>query len=287
MKTKKAILLTLSTFFLATLLFSLVMIGYNYNDKEKIERAYELSALDRLFDLSTSIQECVMSIFRMYVHMTSKVTMNPDGTYNITIYDRLSRTDGKLGDKFNNQIQDLKNFAEKYDRNVYLNLTVLQGPELPLVIKDYNITYTRSWAIGHIVLSITPQTLNFKTYDITVNTEAEKIKKMSAPGIGHGSFPFRVIGKDNYGQEFTESHDVDPSGSSQVQIQLEGGNSIKVTLNANVLEIWTNSDSMMSLQMTIGYITPLDHEPRLNYFEDAVRVNFPDMGFSKNIPIAL
>lgn len=287
MKTKKAIFLTVSAFFLAMLILILAVTTYNYADKEKIERTYELSALDRLFDLSSSVEKGVLSIFRLHVFMDMEVAVNSDNTYNITVTDRLSRTEGKLGSKFNSQIENFKTFVENNDKNVYVNLTTLEGNELPLKIEDYNITYTRSWEIGHIVLSVTPQTLNFRTYDIIINTESEKIKTTSAPGIKTGTFPFRVTGIDNYGNSFSESHNIDPSGNSQVQIKLHDGNDIKVTVNANVLEIWTNSESMMSIKATIGYITPLYHEPKINFFENAVKVNFPEMGISKNIPIAV
>lgn len=174
---KKAVFLTISTFFLLVNIIIMIISLYNYSVEERIERTYEIAATDRLFDLSSSVEKSLKEILSMYVNMDFATAENPDGTYNITIFDSVSRTEGEPKEEFLSQITNLKSFVEKNDKNIKLNVSGFEEKKASFFIRGYNLTYSRSWETGHVILSLTPQTLNFKSYDVLINTGTERIKK--------------------------------------------------------------------------------------------------------------
>jgi len=277
---KKAFFFTLSMFLLVTAVLSLAVVIFHYTSEEKIERTVEISSLDRLYDLSSSVENSLLQIFNLYSDVNATITQNPDNTTNVSITERIIRKED-WGEEFEEEVKNFETFVESQNENVKLDIEVITNKELPLTILPHNITYSRDWATGHPTLHVTPETINFNSYSIIVDSGDVKIDKVSSQFGAAGSFYFGVRAIDAYGSDITAKKLVDPADSHQVQVFFVGGNKVKITLDNNKLEIWTNSETPITVITTIDNLEKSNERVRIGYLKGAINVTFPNLGVSR------
>lgn len=277
-KMNEGMFFTLSMFLLVTSVLFLALIIFG-SYKNSIERTAEMTNLDRISDISGSIEKSMANILNLSFRNDVIIEENPDGTTNVTITESLSRQqeDWSLG--IEEEMENFKTFVEENEEHVSLNIASIENKELPMVIYPHNITYTRSWQIGHVVLSVVPQEMNLGSYDVVVYSGNVRISDMTSQFRKKGSFKFRVRGKDNYGFDETDGEFVDPSDNHQVQIFFTGDNKVKVTVHDNNLKIWTNTNETITIETTIDNLDDLGEKVTTDYFESALKVIFskPEM----------
>jgi hypothetical protein len=273
---RKGMFFTLSTYFLVTALLTMAFITTIRPNFE------ENFVLDRIHDLSVSVEKSIREIFSFYYDVNITIEKyNADGTLNVTFTEKISRERDDWGEEFSRKIENFKNFVESEDENVKINLSEMEEKELPLVIEPHNITYSRFWGIGHVVLNVNPQTLNFNSYDIMVNSGSEEIDKVTSQLRGAGSFLFRVVARDDYGNTFIEEKFVDPYDKHQVQIFFVDGNKMKVDLDETDLEMWTNTETELIVTTKVDSLVKMNEKIKIKLFQDAINVSFPEFGVEK------
>ncbi len=268
-------------FLLVTAVLALAIVVFHYTSQERIERTVEISSLDRLFDLSGSVENSLLQIFNLYSDARAIIEQNPDGTTNVSIIEKISNVKEDWGKEFEEEVENFEIFVEEQDENVELDIEVITDKELPLTISPHNITYSRDWGIGHVVLRVVPQTLNFNSYYVLVDTGPKEIESLSAPGIHKDSFYFGIRVIDNYGNDFSGQYQIDPEKESKFIVTLVDGHIIKATVSGNELEIWTNSDTPITITTTIDNLEKSDEKVRIGYLKGAINVTFPNLGVSK------
>lgn len=277
---KKAVFFTLSMFLLVTAVLALAIVAFHYTSQERIERTVEISSLNRLYDLSSSVEYSLLKIFNLYSDVRAIIVQNPDNTTNVSITEKIIRKND-WNKKFEQEVKNFEAFVEGQDENVELDLEVLEDKELPLIILPHNITYSRDWGTGHPTLHVVPETINFNSYSIIVDSGNVRIDKVSSQFGAAGSFYFGVRAIDAYGNDITAKKLIDPAGSHQVQVFFVGGNKVKITLSSNKLEIWTNSEAPITIITTIDNLEKSNERVRIGYFKGAINVTLPNLGVSR------
>lgn len=275
---KKAVFFTLSMFLLVTAVLALAIVVFHYTSQERIERTVEVSSLDRLFDLSGSVENSLLQIFNLYSDVNAIVAQNPDGTTNVSITEKIIRKED-WGKKFEKEVENFETFVESQDENVKLDIEVITDKELPLTILPHNITYSRDWATGHPTLHVVPEKMNFNSYSIIVDSSTEEIKFVGA-SIKEDSFYFRVEAKDNYGHDIVRDYYIDPEKENEIRVNLKNS-VVKVTVKYSELEIWTNSITPMTIITTLDMLEKSDERVRMGYLKGAINVTFPNLGVSR------
>lgn len=271
---KRGILFTLGTFFIAATVLALAIVIF-HNTEESRERVSELGSLDRLFDLSSSVQTGIKEIFEIYADFNLSIKESTDST-NVSFTENISRTQEDWGEELEEKMNNFKSYVESSDQNIKLDITAIENKEIPLIILPHNITYSRSWAIGHTTLNVIPTTLNFNSYDIIIDTADQEVTEPSST-IHEGSFYFKVIAIDNYGNYFVEEHYIDPEKENQVLI----GNIIKATVKNQELEIWTNSDIPIIVTTMVDNLQKTSEKVTVEYLSGIINATFQELGISK------
>ena len=277
---KKAFFFTLSMFLLVTAVLSLAVVIFHYTSQERIERTVEISSLDRLFDLSGSVEQSLLQIFNLYSDVDAVIVQNPDNTTNVSITEKIIRKED-WGEKFEEEVENFETFVESRDENVKLDIGVITDKELPLTILPHNITYSRSWETGHPTLHVVPERVNFNSYNIIVDSGNAKIDNVLSQFGATGSFYFGVRAIDAYGNNIAKGQLVDPDDSHQIQVFFVGGNKVKITLDSNELEIWTNSEAPITVITTLDRLEKSEEKVRIGYLKGAINVTFPSLGVSR------
>ncbi|MFH1249232.1 MAG: hypothetical protein V1660_03700 [archaeon] len=274
LKNKKALFFTISILFLLPAIITIWTISAS---DLKMSESF---AVDRISDLSTSTKSGIRDIFNAYY--SCKMIIEKDSRYlNVTIVDNISSRSDEWGEEFNSIVENYRDFVEAQEPHIKINLTGMQQKETPIVINPYNVTYSRAWGTGHVTLRVVPKEINFKSYDIEVNSTIVQIDNLSSQFRDTGTFTFSVIGVDNYGHREVKKANVDPADNHQVQIFFKGGNKVKIDLINNILEIWTNNPDNMIISTKIDNFNRTDSGMRVKLFENVLNVSFPELKAEK------
>lgn len=281
---KKGVLLTLGAFIILMVILSLAILIF-HNTQRSEERIIESSSSDRVFDLFSSVKESIIEIFSFYAGFNVTIEKNADGTRNITFVEDISKNKTDWGGEFDERIDAFKNYVESQEPHIKIFTEELKKREVPLIILPHNIQYSRDWGTGHVMIIITPEEYNFNSYDVLVNTHNVEISKISST-FQEDSFNFRVKAIDNHGNSFVTEETVDPTKQNEVRVDLGGGGLVKVTLK-DTLEIWTNSDDVITVTLTIDNLEKIDEEVTVEFPANAIYINFEELNISKNSTIKL
>lgn len=287
MKNNKAILFTLSTLFLVMALFSLALLFFDYVNEASAERTSEIMSLDRITDISFSIEESLIKLLDISFRDTAIVVENPNNTTNVTITESLSKNQGEWSSETEQKAENFKTFIEEREEHTTLDIEAIQNKEIPMTIMPHNITYSRNWEIGHVIIGVTPTQMNFGSYDIIVDSGNVQISRAASQLRRAGNFSFSVLARDDYGFNELSSKSVDPSDSHEVKIFFEGGNILKVTLQNNNLEMWTNTNETIDITIKIDNLEAMDEHVRTYYPDSALNIFFPEFNISKIRPLVL
>ena len=285
MKDKKGMFFTLSAIFIITILAAVYISSSSV--RLKMDKNF---ALDRAQEISSSLESNIREIISVFKDPNVLIEKSAiDGTINVTFRDTISRDKENWGTKLEDSMNSFKQFVESEEPNVKLNVDkMINDKELPLTISPYNITYFRSWGIGHVILGVEPlQNLTFKTYEVKINSTTTRIDKVQTNFKAAGNLLLKVTAVDNYGNNIVKEKLVDPSDSHTIQVFFVNGNKVKVDLNANNLETWTNVDSNLIVDTKIGLLPPQDDKTSVKFFADVVNVTFSDLGVEKLGSIAI
>lgn len=273
-KSKRAMFFTISVIFLIPALITVFTLS---GKQVNLEKSF---ILDRIYDLSNSIESSIKEIFDYYYD--SKILIEEGNKINVTFTENISGDKDTWGNEFNNIINNFKSFVESEEQSVKIDISGLEEKETPSIISPYNITYSRSWGTGHVTIKVVPETMNFNSYDIIVNsTNLEEIDNVSTQFRNSGTFSFSVTAADNFGHNIVNQRNVDPSDNHQVQIFFKGGNKVKITLISNNLEIWTNTPSTIIVSTKIDGLEKTDEKVRVSLFRNVVNVSFPSFKVEK------
>src|SRR3989344_6936946 len=117
-KMKKAVLFTLSMLLLVALVFSLSLIFSDLN-KYNVDRFSELSIIDRLYDIDSSLQKSIKKVFNAYSGIIIDIN-----NLNVTIQESLPNTNKN---QFNEKINSFKNYTESQFNNIKLDVNQLNN----------------------------------------------------------------------------------------------------------------------------------------------------------------
>ena len=203
----------------------------------------------------------------------------------MTVTESISRSKQEWSSELEDTMKNFEQFVESKEDNVDINITAIENKELPFKIVPHNITYSRSWGTGHVKLNVIPESLNFRYYDIIIDSKEINISSMSSKFKGTGDFYFRVRALDNLGYDNTEESYVDFYDNQQIQVFFAGGNKIMFTMSEGALEIWTNVDKNIEIKTTLGYLDALSEKPRIEYSGSILVISFPGLGISMSSPL--
>lgn len=276
---KKGFFFTLSTYFMVSFFILVFFARATFDFDETI-------ASDRIGDLSNSITSSIKEILYFYYDSLITITRGED-TVNVTFSEDISRDKDEWGEEFSEKIQNFQTFVEAEDPDVKLNISLLLDKELPLIISPYNISYSRSWATGHVILQISEEGTVGEGYELVINSGETEIDKVQSNFRQEGDFLFRVVASDNFGNNLVEQDEVDPSGNHQVQIFFAGGNKVVIDLRDDLLEIWTNNAEEISVTSTLIGLPATDERVRVDLFSGAVMVNMSSLGAERTASVSI
>jgi hypothetical protein len=269
-KEKKGLFFTISIVFLAPALIILWTLSLAQVD---LERGF---VIDRVYGLSNSVTSSLKEIFLYYYD--SKVSIERIGeNINVTFDENISGNKDEWSKEFSQMINNFRVFVQREEPNVQINVSGLENKETPSVILPHNITYSRLWGTGHVIISVKPESMNFNSYDIMINTTSLEIDKDITQFKAAGNFSFSVTAVDNYGHRLVQQKDVDPTDSHQIQIYFVGGNKIKIDLINKALEVWTNTPDKIMITTRMDGLAKTDEKIRVMLFQNAVNVSFPSL----------
>lgn len=277
---KKGIAFTLSTYFLImTVIAILPLLSIKPLFQEKL-------ALEKLHDLSNSVEESIKDILSSYYNLNIRIEqVNDNETLNVSFKETLSRNEDDWGEQFSNQITNLKTFVEAHDSEVKINITTFEDKEIPLTIYPYGINYSRSWGIGHVILSVDSPNFNFSGYELIIDTGGVQIDKINSNLRKAGNFLFKVNAIDNFGGNFLAQKSIDPYDNHQATVFLVGGNKIDITFSNGALEIWTNAASTITVTTKIVGLPPKEEKAQVKMFENAVNVTLSQLNVERIVSI--
>ncbi len=274
-KEKKGVFFTISTLLLVLSLIAIVSIA---SKTTKIEQDL---ALDRAYELATSVEKSIIELFYAFSDVSISIIKNPDGTADVKFAEKISRKKEEWNKVFSEVMNNFKTFVESEDENVKINIADVNNKELPLTIKPHNINYSRYWGIGHIVLKVNPEEINFGSYEVTIDSGDVKISKVEAKFKAPGSFLFKVRAKDNYGNDIIKENFIDVYDKHSIQIFFVGGNLVKIDLNNMVLETWTNEEKKILVETKIDRLIEYDEKITIKLFDSIVNVNLTNLDVCK------
>lgn len=274
---KKGLFFTVSIIFLIPAIITIWTLA---NVQVNMEQSF---IMDRIYDLSTSVESGIRDIFYFY---NCNISMEKsDSTINITFIENITANKTTWGKEFNTTIGNFKSFIESEESSIKINLTALQQKENPFVIEPYNVTYSKNWSsrgnISNVTIKIVPVSLNFRSYDVEVNTTNVWIINVSSTFGAAGSFSFSVTAVDNYGHKYVRKANINPSNTHQVQILFNGSSRINVSLMNNNLEIWSNLQNNTLISTKIDGFDRNYDRTRIKIFRDVINVSFPEFKAEK------
>lgn len=275
---KKGYLLTLGTFMVLIIILALAL-SLNKTIENSKTRLTILSTTDRIFDLSSSLEKGFREILNAYLDFD--VTIQENDKVNVSITERISRQEGEWSKNLEQRLNEFEKFVESQDKNIVVEVDSFDK-ERPLEIEPYSITYSRSWKIGHVTLNVVPETLNMDGYKVDINTHKQDINSVSSAGIKKGSFKFVVHAIDDSGTNEIENNNIDPGKQNQVIIGLgEEEYVVKVVVNKNELEIWTNTPKEITVTTTIFGLEKLSQKATVVYEDIEYNITFLELGTTK------
>jgi len=155
---RKGILFTLGLTFLTLVVLSLAILIF-HNAQKYEEITAKLAALDRVYELDTSIGQSLKDIFRLRSGISINVTNE-----SISFEENMPNYNLEI---LNNSIDSFKRFIESNLSNV--NLTITDMDEVPLMISPYNIAYTHKENGSDI--EVLPASINFDGYFVSIDTD--------------------------------------------------------------------------------------------------------------------
>ncbi|MBN2368819.1 hypothetical protein JXC34_07385 [Candidatus Woesearchaeota archaeon] len=271
---RKGLFFTVSIIFLLPAVITLWTLSMQQTNTD------ETIIIDRVQELSGSVKSSIRELFDHFYDC--KILIERDEMHvNVTFIDKISRSKDEWGSEFNSIIENFRNFVVSEEPHIWINLTGLQEKEIPFIIEPYNVTYSRYWGIGHIVIRVVPETMNFQSYDLVINSTVLEIKNISTTFRDPGGFHFSITSVDDYGHREVRSANIDPSANHQVQIFFDAGNKVKIDLISNVLEIWTNAPNTTIVNTKIDNFNVTDERITIAVFRNIINVSFPEFRAEK------
>nr|MBI4156951.1 hypothetical protein [Candidatus Woesearchaeota archaeon] len=274
---KKGYLLTLGMFMVLILVFALA-ISFNKSVEISKDRLGIIGISDRVFDLSSSVGNGLIDIIKIYSDFD--IVIEENTKVNVSFTEEISRVKEDWGISLDERIAEFEDFISSQDKNIKFT-TKSFDKELPLEITPYNITYSRAWGTGQVILKVVPQTINFDGFEILINTSQEMISQVNVPSSNPGSFKFIVKAVDNFGTNIVKENNIDPEKNNQVHVNLVGGNQVKVTVSNNELEVWTNSPETIIATIKIFGLPVLNKQVAVVYPKIVYNVTFPELNIVK------
>lgn len=271
-KNKRGIFFTVGALLIVISFFLIVNIS---SKTTKIDKDI---AMERAYNLASSVEKSILDIYYTNSDAKVNITENPDGTSNVTFIENISSREDPWGQQFLQTMNNFKTFVESEDENIKINMSDMNNKQLPVIIYPHNIVYSRSWETGHVKIDVTPQQMNFGSYDITINTGNVEISKTTPHFRSNGTFLFSVTSKDNFGHTFTDAQYVDPADSHDVQIFFVNGNTATVSMTGTQFEIWTNELNQLNIETKLDNLVKSDEKIRIRIFNSVVNASFPSLG---------
>lgn len=266
---KKAMFFTLGlTFMAGTVLVLAILIYHNTASTE--ERFADLGKLERLHDLDSSIQKCLKDIF----NNKSGISLSVNNDI-VSFEEDLPNGNAT---SFSNYLNDFKDFVEKNNTNIELNITEITD-KLPLVILPQNITYQHE-NFGGDTIKIIPSQINFKGYEVyvTLNRNVTSCNWDTDPG----TFNLTVTAVGTSGS-CTDSRLIDAAVTNTVDIN-GGGVDVDVSDGG---QLTINTDYSISLRTDVLLIKT-DEQVKVAYKEGTINIVFEElnMQWKGNVRIA-
>ena len=251
---KKAVLFTLSMLLLVTLVFSLSLIFSDLN-KYNADRFSELSILDRLYDIDSSLQNSIKKVFNAYSGIITDINK-----LNVTIQESLPNANKN---QFNEKINSFKNYTESQFNNIKLDIDQLNN-NAELIING--ISYNHNNNFGGNIINIVPKQINFDTYYFRFYSSAKNgiINWPTAP-----SGNLRVIIVADAPEWHNEKiQNIDPSKTTTATISGIGIDNIELIFsNLGKVKIENKAAADVSLKTAIAF----------NSLNDKIHVYLPNI----------
>src|SRR3989344_9431489 len=122
---KKSFFFALSIFLIASTLLSISFLISEYVYENNSDRFTELSALDRIHDLSSSLGNSLSEILNLSFISPAVIISNGDDTYNVTITENLTSNQELWNSELRETMQNFEQFVEERESNIDINLTSL------------------------------------------------------------------------------------------------------------------------------------------------------------------
>ncbi len=263
---KKGFAFTITFFTLAFLILTLSLFLYSFTTSSS-KRAVEISSLDRINTLSSSIEASAKKIFNSH----SAITITSTEVDSITITENIPNDITS----FNTAMQNFKTHIESSFTDTTLDLDPIKTT-LPLLIYPNLVLYNHDFANRNI--SIIPQELNLKGYTITITT-SYSISSCDTV-LTSGTFPIQLTatgsGSTSCSVPLTN---IDPTKPNMITIK-SGGNK-KTTL------YFDNPQSLLignldSSQITISTKIKLDQSGA--FAQKTIFVTYPESILSIDLP---
>ncbi len=214
---KKGILFTIGLMLLTFVVLSLaILIFHNAQEYESI--VAKLAVLDRVYDLSTSIQQSARDIFELKCGIKVNITDSGVSFEEILPNDNI--------EIFNNSLSNFKRFIESNLSNI--NLTIGNMEEMPLVVMPHNIVYKHKTNWSDI--EVLPIGVKPSGYSIFIETD-ENVSCSPPSSSGTFHLGWEIEG----GEDSTcssSSQDIQPPDELRIN-KVSGGNLIIIKVDTS------------------------------------------------------
>lgn len=274
---RKAMLFTVAFVILSLITFMIALLVFHSYQNTEI-RFYEIGSMDRMYDLSSSIEQGLLEVFEVSSGMN--VVVN-ESSSTMIIAEELPSSSAQ---NFKDDMADFQSFVESNFQEVKLNLFDVSG-DLPLIIYPYNVTYTHPDQYGQDRINIIPQELNFNSYEIYVYSEFDNVTGIDWGGPKSGDKYMSVTAEDSYGNYFfEESNKIDFTKNQLINILLESsGGNILIQLDPNEdgkLRLESHSSVPVSINISIDF-DPMEEPISISFPDDTINVTYTNLDISR------
>lgn len=281
-KKKKAMLFTISLVLISFITLSIaVMVSQSYQKSQV--RFYEIGSMDRLNDLSSSIEQGIREIFTVSSGISLSLNVSSS---TVTFSEELP---SPTAESFRDDMDDFQTFVESQFPEVSLNLVTVED-FLPLVVLPYNVTFTHPLAFGQDRINVIPEQINFNSYEIYVYVEDDNVSEIDWGGPQSGSDYMSVTAEDAFGNFlFEERGTIDFNKNVAVEVFLESGQKVLIKIDSNdngELRIQNEADVSVFVNTTIDFDN-LEEPIHIGFPEGSIYVNYSAFGISKTTTVKI
>ena len=286
-KERKAMLFTASFVVLSLITFSIALIIINNYHKSQVQ-FYEIGSIDRLNDLSSSIEQGLLEIFEVSSGLTISVNKN---TATISIAEELPSSSAET---FRDNMAGFQDFIESKFPETKLNLIDVKE-YLPLVIYPYNVTFTHPLRYGQDRINIIPQQINFNSYSIYVYSPSQEVIRIDWGGPQKGDKFMSVTAKDYLGNSFyKENNKIDFNSNVDIHVilwnaalRIEQELLIKIQPNElGLLRIENHATNIVLVNTTVDFNNQ-EQLISIGFPKDTIKLNYTSLGISKSSTVQI